>query len=93
VAYPAARKKESYLKGLFYRLAARCEWKWAAVAVGRTILETAYYLISRSTNYEELGATYVDQLDRERATKRVVGQLRALGFSVSLQEASETLAA
>jgi transposase len=88
-AYPAARKKESYLKALFYRLSARRGRKRAAVAVGRTILEIAYYLIDRGTTYEELGATYFDQLDRERATKRLVGRLRALGFSVNLQEVVE----
>jgi transposase len=88
-AYPAARKKESYLKALFYRLSARRGRKRAAVAVGRTILEIAYYLIDRGTTYQELGATYFDQLDRERATKRLVGRLRALGFTVSLQEVAE----
>ena len=88
-AYPAARKKESYLKALFYRLSARRGRKRAAVAVGRTILEIAYYLIDRGTTYQELGATYFDQLDRERATKRLVGRLPALGFTVNLQEVAE----
>lgn len=92
-AYPAARKKDSYLKALFYRLAARRGRKRAAVAVGRTILEIAYYLISRGRTYEELGAGYFDALERERATKRLVGRLRALGFRVSLEEEAPAQAA
>ena len=57
-----------------------------AVAVGRTILQIAYHLIAHGTTYQELGADYFDRFNRERATKRLVQRLEALGFEVRLAE-------
>lgn len=83
-AHAAARKKGSYLKALFRRLAGRRGKQRAAVAVGRTILQIAYHLIARGTTYQDLGDDYLDRINRERTTKRLVQRLESLGFTVQL---------
>jgi transposase len=85
-AHGAARQKHSYLRSLYYRLASRRGKPRAAVAVGRTILQMAYYMLKRGEVYHELGAEYFDQLDRERTAKRLVKRLQALGFEVKVQD-------
>jgi transposase len=88
-AHGAARKKNCYLRSLYYRLSARRGKPKAAVAVGRTILQMAYHMIRRGEEYHELGPTYLDQLDRERTAKRLVKRLEALGYAVSVKEQAD----
>jgi transposase len=83
-AHAASNQKNTYLRALFYRLAARRGKQRAAVAVGRTILQMAYYMLKRQEVYRELGASYLDQLDRERTAKRLVKRLVALGYEVQM---------
>jgi hypothetical protein len=35
------------------------------VAVGWTILQMVYFMLKRQEDYRELGAGYLDQIDRE----------------------------
>ena len=56
------------------------------MAVGRTILQMAYYMIKRNQVYHELGATYLDALDKQRTAKRLIQRLEALGFEVHTTE-------
>ena len=85
-ALAAARTKGSYLKALYHRIAARRGKRRAAVAVARSLLEIAYYLLLRREWYRELGAEYFDQLDRERTSARLLHRLERLGFTVTLTE-------
>jgi transposase len=85
-ARAAARSKGTYLQALYHRLAPRRGTSRAAVAVARTILQMAYYLLSRGDIYHELGAEYLDRLDRERTTHRLVRRLEHLGYHVQLTE-------
>lgn len=87
----AARKKDCYLRSLYYRLAARRGKARAAVAVGRTILQMAYHMLTRDEEYREIGANYLDQLDRERTAKRLVKRLQALGYIVNVKEQPATI--
>jgi transposase len=87
-AHGAARKKDCYLRSLYYRLASRRGKSRAAVALGRTILQMAYHMLQRGEEYRELGATYLDQLDRERTAKRLVKRLQAMGYIVNVKEQS-----
>lgn len=88
-AHGAANQKHSYLRSLYYRLAARRGKSRAAVAVGRTILQMAYHMIRRGEEYRELGETYLDQLDRDRTSKRLIQRLQAMGFIVIVKEPAE----
>jgi transposase len=81
----AGRTRATYLSAQFRRLTARRGKKRASVAVGHTILIIAYYLLTRDTVYEDLGATYFDERDRARVERRLVSRLQALGYTVQLQ--------
>ena len=58
------------------------------MAVGRTILQMAYYMISRNQVYQELGSNYLDALDKQRTAKRLIQRLEALGFEITATERS-----
>ena len=85
-AHAAALTKHTYLKSLYYRLKARRGAGRAAMAVGRTILQMAYHMIQRGQPYIELGADYLDSLDKVRTAKRLVKRLQSLGFQVQIKE-------
>jgi len=61
-AHAAARTKQTYLRSLYYRVATRRGKARAAVAVGRTILQAAFYMLTRGVPYQELGANYLINL-------------------------------
>jgi transposase len=82
-AHAAGRKKDSYFSAQYHRLAARRGKKRAKVAVGRSILETAFHLIERKTRYRDLGADYYDRRNPERLAKRLAERISKLGFKVS----------
>lgn len=83
-AHAASSQKNTYLRALYHRLAARRGKQRAAVAVGRTILQMVYFMLKRQEDYRELGAEYLDQIDRERTAKRLVKRLAALGYEVQM---------
>ena len=80
----AGRKKDCYLQAEYRRLRYRRGPKQAAVAVGHSILVIAYHLLTRKEAYHELGPTYLDERRRERAKRRALAQLDALGFAATL---------
>ena len=83
-AHGAARTKEKYFQAQYRRLAARRGKQRAAVAVGHSLLVTGYYLITRQETYQDLGANYFDERDREAVKRRAVRRLEKLGFQVQL---------
>jgi hypothetical protein len=56
------------------------------VAVGHTLLITAYYLLLRHDTYRDLDPTLLDQRLRARTRQRALAQLQALGYDVTLIE-------
>ncbi len=83
-AQAAARNTHCYLAARYRRLVVRRGKRKAAVAVGHTILLTAYYLLVRQDTYHDRSPAQLDAHRRERARQRAVAQLQALGFDVSL---------
>lgn len=84
-ARAAARKKDSYFKAQYSRLAARRGKNRAAVAVAHSLLVLFYALLSNpESTYQDLGGSYFDQLNPQRLTKHLVKRLEALGFEVKL---------
>jgi transposase len=67
---------------MYYRLKARRGGSRATMAVGRTILQMAFHMIQRQQAYIELGANYLDSLDKVQLAKRLVKRLEGLGFAV-----------
>jgi transposase len=84
-AISAARTKGTYLRDKFHRLRARLGAKKAAVAVGHKILVAVFHMLQRSVAFADLGADYLDRIDKHRTAKRLVRRLDALGYEVMLR--------
>jgi transposase len=84
VGWAASRTKDSYLAAKFHRLAARRGVKRATMAVAHTILIIAYLLLRRKQTYQELGADYLAQCQREQMQRALVKRLERLGLQVSV---------
>ena len=84
----ATRAKGTALQARYHRVKRHRGHKKAVVAVGHQILEIAYYIMRDGVTYHELGPTYGDLRHKERAIKRHVRQLEALGVHVSIQDAA-----
>lgn len=84
-AHGAARTKNSYFATLYHRLAGRRGRKRALVAVGHSLLVTGYTLITRQVDYQDLGANYFDELNKDAVKRRTVKRLEQLGFQVELK--------
>jgi transposase len=87
-ALAATRKKHSALQVRYHRVKRHRGNKKAVVAVGHQMLEIAYYLMRDGVSYQELGADYLDRRHTERAARRHVRQLEALGFQVTITKAA-----
>ena len=62
-AWAASRTKDTYFTAQYRRLARRRGRKRALVAVGHSLLVVIYHVLKRGTEYEELGADWLDRLD------------------------------
>jgi transposase len=87
-ALASTRKKGSALQARYYRVKRHAGHKKAVVAVGHQILEIAYYLMRDGATYHELGGDYFERRHTERAVRRHVRQLEALGFQVTIEKAA-----
>ena len=87
-ALGAMHKNRSALQARYHRVKRHRGHKKAVVAVGHQILEIAYYVMRDGVTYDELGADYFDRRHAERAVRRHVRQLEALGFHVQIEKAA-----
>jgi transposase len=87
-ALAAIRVKDSRLAARYRRIMRHRGHKKAVVAVAHTILVIVYHMLKHRVPYCELGAAYLDQRDREQATRRYVKQLERLGHRVILEPAA-----
>lgn len=83
-AHAAARKKGSYFAARYRHLAVRRGKPKAAVAIGHAILVSAYHLLVRQEDYQEMDLREYEEHRRARLEKRLVEQLQALGNEVTL---------
>lgn len=83
-AWAASRTKNTFLKARYHRLAARRGKKRAIVAIARSMLESAWYMLTRHQPYQELGADYYDQRKKETKVSYLAKQLTKLGYTVTL---------
>ena len=84
----ASRAKDTALQSRYYRVKRNRGHKKAVLAVGHQILEIAFYVMRDGVAYHELGADYFDRRHRDRALRRHVRQLEALGYRVTLEPAA-----
>jgi transposase len=85
-AQAAGRTKGTYLGAQYRRLAGRRGKQRAAVAVGHSILVIIYHLLTDERDYQDLGAQFFDERDRQRVERRLVRRLEALGYAVTLEQ-------
>ena len=87
-ALGAIHSKGTALQARYHRVKRHRGHKKAVVAVAHQILEIAYYVMHDDVTYHELGADYFDRRHAERAVRRHVRQLEALGFHVTIEKAA-----
>jgi transposase len=80
------RRGGTYLAEKYRRLTARRGKLRAAVAVAHKILVSIWHMLTDGTFYQELGAGFLDRVDRERTAKHLVRRLVNMGFDVQLQQ-------
>lgn len=80
----ASRKKASYLRDKYFRLRARRGPQRAAMAIAHKILIAAYHMLLTKRPYEDLGPTYLDQLNTNRTKRNLVRRLERMGYRVEL---------
>jgi len=81
----ATLTKDSYLAKQYQRLRGRRGPAKAVTAVGHSILTAAWHMLGTGELYHDLGGDYHTRQHPDRATKRLVRQLEALGHHVTLE--------
>lgn len=85
LAWAAVRKKGSYFKAQFRRLAGRRGQKRAILAVAHTLIVVVYQLLKNpGVEFRDLGEDYFDQKDAEETKKQLIKRLNKLGWEVSV---------
>lgn len=85
-AHAGVRKRNSYVGAQYHRLAARRGKKRALVAVAHALLTSAYHMLKRGVDYQDLGPNYFDDRDRQAVKRALVKRLERLGYHVDLKE-------
>jgi transposase len=83
-AWAAKRKKDSYFRAQFYRIAGHRGPKKAVCAVAASMLTTIYHMLKDGTQFKDLGADHFDRHSKEVKITRLVTQLARLGFDAKL---------
>jgi transposase len=81
-------KTKSYLAAQYQRLRSRRGHGRAVGAVKHSIIIACWHMLSTGELYNDLGGDYFQRRDPERATRRLLRQLEALGHQVTLQPAA-----
>ena len=80
-AAAAARTKNTYLQARYRRIAARSGKKRALVAIGHSILNAIWHMISNDTDYQDLGPDhFLTRTNPARQAHRLITQLHRLGY-------------
>ena len=85
-AITGCRRRGTYLAEKYRRLTARRGKMRAAVAVAHKILVSIWHMLTDVTFYQDLGAGYLDRMDRDRNAKHLLRRLANMGFEVQLPE-------
>jgi transposase len=84
MAHAAVRKKDSYFKSQYHRLAGRRGKKRAIGAVKHSLLVTVYFMLRDNKPYKDLGADYFAKLNPQHQIRYHVRKLKELGQEVEL---------
>ena len=87
-AMAATRTNDVYLAAQYQRLRPRRGHGRALGAVKHSIITGCWHMLTTGELYREAGGDYFTRRDPERATRRLVKQLEALGHHVTLEAAA-----
>jgi len=86
-AWGASRTRRSYFWAQHRRLAGRRGVKRATIAVAHGLLVTVHCLLSRSTQYVDLGANYFATVNTpDEQAQKLVRKLQKMGYNVEVQK-------
>ena len=78
------KNKTSYFSAQFARISAHRGKKRAYVAVAHSMLVAIYHILKDGVVFNDLGADYYNQFNRERKINAYLKKLKALGCEVSV---------
>ena len=81
-AHAAVKNKASYFYAQFMRISAHRGKKRAYVAVAHSMLIAIYHILKDGVVFEDLGAEYYNQFNKERKINAYLKKLKALGWEV-----------
>lgn len=81
-AHSAVKNKSTYFSAQFARISAHRGKKRAYVAVAHSMLVAIYHIIKDGVVFQDLGAGYYMQFNRERKINAYLKKLKALGWEV-----------
>ena len=87
-AMACSQNPSTYLGARYRRIASRRGPMKANVAIQHSMLIAIWHMGTTGTLYEDPGAEFFTRLHPERAKKRAIGQLEAMGYQVTLDHAS-----
>ena len=87
-AMVCARHPETYLGAKYRRIATRRGPMKANVAVQHAMLTAIWHMGTTGTLYDDPGGDYFNQLHPDRTKTRAIHQLEAMGYRVTLDNAS-----
>ncbi len=90
-AHSAVRNKKSYFYAQFQRISAHRGKKRAYVAVAHSILIAIYHILKDNLPFQDLGADYYNQFNKERKIKAYLKKLKALGCEIPAPMAEQLL--
>lgn len=79
-AHSAVKNKSSYFYAQFTRISAHRGKKRAYVAVAHSMLVAIYHILKDGVAFEDLGADYYNQFNKERKISAYLKKLKALGW-------------
>ncbi|MGH7447210.1 MAG: IS110 family transposase, partial [Longimicrobiales bacterium] len=85
-AWGAVRKKDGHFFAKFVRVRRRRGEKKALIAIAASMLTAAYHMIQNEHDFHELGADYLQRLDRDKAAQRLIRRLSDLGIDVEIKD-------
>lgn len=88
IAWAASRTKNTYSRTQYQKLAGHRGKKRALVAVANSLLQAAWYMLSRRQSYKELGGDYLERVNRKHLERSLVRRLEKLGHKVTLEPAA-----
>jgi len=92
VVWVLSHMKDNYLSAQYHRLARRLGKQKAVMAVAHSLLVIIYHMLRDKQPYRDLGATFFEMRDKERAIKGALRRLESLGYTITLQPQEEVSA-